>query len=284
VEQLYSQTFKPWNLTFEIFSARRITEHFHYKIVRCRNCGLIFSREILPDALLSRLYSESKVTYGEYVDAIRRDYWMPLRPFAGEINKGAALEIGCGSGFFLEKLLEEGFKNVYGCEPSIEAVEKASALTKKNIYPGFFKKGIYQNKSLDFICCFQTLDHLSDPVETIKICRDILKPDGMIYFVVHDVNSFQAKILRDKSPIIDIEHIYLFNKNTLKKLFEKEKYKVVKISSLKNNYPLNYWLKMLSLSGFGNVVKNVIERTRIGSISFPIAAGNIFIIAKREKE
>jgi len=282
--ELYPRTFEPEDLTPEIFSARRVTEHFHYKIVRCRHCGLVFSREILPDDVLARLYSSSRVTFDEYTGIIREDYWRHLSPFLNEINKGSALEIGCSSGFFLEKLLEEGFKNAYGCEPSIEAIGKAPPLIKKNIYSGFFKNGIYQKNSFDLVCSFQTLDHLSNPDEIIEICHNILRPNGIAYFIVHDVDSLQARILRDRSPIIDIEHIYLFNKKTLKKLFDRGKYKAIKVSDMKNSYPLSYWIKMLSLGGFGDTLKNVVERTRIGSISLPIAAGNIFIIAKPMKE
>ncbi len=120
VRTLYPQNFKYEELTPEIFSARRQTEHFHYTVVRCQNCGLVFSREILPEEALSRFYSQSKVTFQEYAGIIQKDYWQPLAPFLNGSRRGRALEIGCSSGFFLEILQRNGFSEVFGCEPSTE--------------------------------------------------------------------------------------------------------------------------------------------------------------------
>jgi SAM-dependent methyltransferase len=243
----------------------------------------VFSREVLPDAVLSDLYAGSKVTFSEYTDIIRRDYIGPLRPFLTRMNKESALEIGCSSGFFLEELLEEGFKEVFGCEPSVEAKEKAGPTVKNNIYSGFFKRGIYKDNSFDLVCSFQTLDHLSDPVEVVKICHDILKPGGLAFFIVHDVNGLPARILRDKSPIIDIEHIYLFNRQTLKRIFEENGFNILEISDLKNSYPLGYWLKMFVKNNpAGLFGLRIIEMLKINKIAFPIAAGNIYIIASAQ--
>ncbi|HXA01225.1 MAG TPA: hypothetical protein VNW99_04510, partial [Cytophagaceae bacterium] len=79
---LYPQTFKDEDINADVFSARRITEHFHYKMVKCVKTGLVFSREILPDNILEKLYAESKVTFIEYTDIIRKDYWKPLEKFS----------------------------------------------------------------------------------------------------------------------------------------------------------------------------------------------------------
>ena len=125
LKELYPRNFTDKDLNPAVFSARRDTDRFHYKIVRCQNCGLIFSREVLPEEELSRLYSQSAVTFDEYTAIIRRDYLRPLKPFLDLVNKGSALEIGCSSGFFLEELLMQGFKEVHGCDPSLEAKEKA---------------------------------------------------------------------------------------------------------------------------------------------------------------
>ncbi len=138
---LYPQTFKEQDLNPDVFSARRTTEHFHYKMVRCARTGLVFSHEILPDEILLPLYSESKVTFNEFTDLIRKVYWRPMGSFGGSFVKGKALEIGCSNGFFLEELLENGYENVYGCEPSVEAKEMAHPDTKKIYIPGFLEKG-----------------------------------------------------------------------------------------------------------------------------------------------
>jgi SAM-dependent methyltransferase len=277
IKELYPQSFTEKDLTPAVFSARRSADQLHYRIVRCQNCGLVFSQEVLPSEILEKLYSQSKVTYGKYTDIIREDYWRALKPFLNKIDKKKALEIGCGNGFFLEELLGQGFQEVCGCEPSTAAIAMASPRVKENITADMFREGLYDKNSFDLICSFQTLDHLADPVKTIKLCYDLLKPQGLAFFVTHNVDSLQAKLLREKSPIIDVEHIYLFNKNTLSELFKKEGFEKLKVIKIKNSYPLNYWLEMLAL----NKLNQILNILKIGSIRLPIAAGNIGIVAKK---
>jgi len=142
-DELYPRNFRDQDLNPAIFSARRVTEHFHYRMVRCRETGLVFSREVLPDAELEKLYAESRVTFNAYADLIRRDYWKPFAPFSAREERGAALEIGCSTGFFLEELLDQGYREVYGCEPSAEARRLASPRVAGAIRGGLFSDGLF---------------------------------------------------------------------------------------------------------------------------------------------
>ncbi len=78
-------------------------------------------------------------------------------------------------------------------------------------------------------------------------------------------DSLQAKILRDRSPIIDVEHIYLFNKITLSRLFTEANFAVLNVGDIKNSYPINYWLRLALKNGrSGNILKYAVERTGLG--------------------
>lgn len=282
IEALYPQTFSIDDLTPEVFSARRTTEHFHYAIVRCRNCGLVFSRDILPEETLSRLYAQSTVTFAEYTDIIRKDYWRCIESHLSSGNKGAALEIGCSSGFFLEELMDRDFEKIYGCEPSVKAKEMARPDVGPCITAGFFTDNLYAPDMFDLVCSFQTLDHLTDPLAVLRAIYRIVKPGGLVYFVTHDVDAFQAKLLGKKSPIMDIEHIYLFNKSTLRRLLETTGFNVLEIAGLRNSYPLDYWVKMFPLpTGVRNSARKMLKRLGIGPLRLPLRAGNIFVAGKK---
>ena len=65
--------------------------------------------------------------------------------------------------------------------------------------------------------------------------------------VMHNTKALQAKIFGEKSPIIEVEHIYLFNKENLPELCNKAGFKVVSVFDVKNGYPYSYWIRMSPL-------------------------------------
>jgi SAM-dependent methyltransferase len=244
---LYKKNFRDEELTPAVFSARRTTEHFHYEMVKCAKTGLIFSRHILDDASLNELYKDSVVTFGEQTEFIKRDYWQPISGYVGKWNKGRSLDIGCSNGFFLEVLKDNGYADVHGVEPGEEPKKIARPDIRDNIYTGFYGPGLYPANNFDLITCFQTLDHLSDPQGMLKTMYDNLKPGGHAYLIMHNTKALQAKLFGEKSPIIDVEHIYLFNKENLPELCKKAGFKVVSVFDVKNGYPLSYWVRMSPL-------------------------------------
>jgi SAM-dependent methyltransferase len=280
LEDLYPQNFKEEDLNEEIFSARRVTEHFHYKMVRCKKTGLVFSREILHEDVLERLYSGSKVTFNEYTNVIREDYWKPLSKYVSMIKKNAALEIGCSNGFFIEELLAQGFQDVMGCEPSREAKEQASPLIKDKIHSGFFNKELYPDNSFDLICIFQTIDHFSDPLDILETCYAKLRKGGVLYAILHNVDALQAKILGEKSPIIDVEHIYLFNPLSIQLAVEQVGFKTVECFPVKNSYPMKYWMKHVPVF-FPKVLSSILSSIGLNNLRIPVRAGNMGIVAQK---
>jgi 2-polyprenyl-3-methyl-5-hydroxy-6-metoxy-1,4-benzoquinol methylase len=244
---LYKKNFKDEDLNAEVFSARRTTEHFHYDMLKCGKTGLIFSRHILDDDSLNELYKGSVVTFNEQTEFIKRDYWQPIKEYAKKWNKGKGLDIGCSNGFFLEVLKDNGYKEVYGVEPGEEPKRIARPDVKDNIFTGFYGPGLYEANFFDLITCFQTLDHLSNPLGMLRTMYDNVKPGGNVYMIMHNTKALQAKIFGEKSPIIDVEHIYLFNKENLPELCRKAGFKVISVFDVKNGYPFSYWIRMSPL-------------------------------------
>lgn len=280
LRDLYPRNFRDEDLHAGVFSARRVTEHFHYRMVRCARTGLVFSREILPEEELGRLYAGSKVTFGRYAGIIRKDYWRPLEPFLETAARGRALEVGCSSGFFLEELLERGFQDVAGCEPSLEAKAMAPDPVRNRIRTGFFADLAFPDAAFDLVCCFQTLDHLSDPLAMLGTCRRKLKPGGLLYIIVHDVDSLQARLFGDRSPIIDVEHVYLFNRRTLALAVEQAGFRALETFPIRNSYPLEYWIDHAPLPGKG-LLRAALRALRLDQARLPLRLGNIGILARK---
>ncbi len=279
-EELYPRNFKDGDLDADVFSARRVTEHFHYRMVRCKRSGLVWSREVLPDEELARLYAASKVTFSEYAGIIRKDYWRPLERFRKDMRWGSALEIGCSSGFFLEELRERGFADVRGCEPSLEAKALAAPTVRDGIHSGFFTDATYPDDSFDLICAFQTLDHLGDPLAILETCRRKLKPGGLLYLIVHNADALHAKIFGEKSTIIDVEHIYLFNPRALGMAIENAGLDALGTFSIANSYPMEYWLTHASYP-LKKTALALARATGLNRLRLPLRLGNIGIVGRK---
>jgi SAM-dependent methyltransferase len=249
-------------------------------MVRCAETGLVFSREILPDEMLGALYAESKVTFSAQAGIIRADYWRPLERLGKRLKRGAALEIGCSSGFFLEELLARGFGEVQGCEPSVEAKALAAPSVRGRIRTGFFTEDAYPDATFDLICCFQTLDHLGDPMAMLRACHRKLKPGGLLYVIVHDSASLQARIFGERSPIIDVEHIYLFNRRTLPMAALKAGFSNAECRPLTNAYPLGHLAAHAPLPG-KRAIQAALGWTGLGGLSPRLRLGNLSLIARK---
>lgn len=281
-DELYAERLGMEAATFGRFSARRQPDSVHYRMVRCRNCGLIRSDPVLPETELARLYEGSSFdykvesgyagrTYARYVEES-----LPL--FKGRTR---LLEIGCGNGFFLEKALELGFAEVHGVEPSQRALEAASPAVREYIKNGVFQEGMYPAGWFDLICGFQVLDHLTHPNEVLRVCRLLLRPGGVALFINHDAGAWTNRILGEHSPIIDIEHTYLYDKKTMAGIFCKNAFEVLRLFPVWNEYPLAYWGKMAPMPSWLKArLLPAVKRSRCGRWIVSMRAGNLGILAR----
>lgn len=282
IKILYPATFKK-DVPADTYSARRKPDRIHYQIVQCQNCGLVFSTPVFPPSKITKLYQESICTYAEQIPSLTKTYLKLFGKIKSSLPKEpTVLEIGCGNGFFLESLRRKGIANVFGVEPSKIMVNQAPPEIRKNLTIDVFKNGQFPKNYFNLICSFHTLDHVIDPNEFVSETFVLLKRDGIVLIVVHDTQGLSVKLFGEKSPIFDIEHIYLFSKKTLRQLFVKHGFEVLKISSLINTYPLSYWWQMTPFpSALKTLLDPLLEKSRLGNIPLPLPAGNIFLIAKK---
>jgi len=287
-EQVYSDTLCENAATSERFSARRTPDRVHYRMVRCRTCGLLRSNPILSDDELARLYRDSALTYEEESVYARRTYGRYLARCIEALPPGVMpasarlLEIGCGNGFFLEQARTCGFLDVTGVEPGREAVEMASPSVRGQIVNDIFRDGLFPREHFDVICAFQVFDHLAHPNEVLRTCLESLRPRGVALFINHDVGAWTNRLLGARSPAIDIEHIYLFDMRTMTRIFEKNGFEVLDVFPVENTYPLHYWMKMAPLpASWKKRVIPALKHSGVGRMEFSWKAGNLGLLARK---
>lgn len=280
---LYEPNFNVQSLSAELFSARRRPDRIHLRIVRCNECGLIYSNPAFDESELEKLYAESRFTYEELISPLKNTYGKYIRKAIAHLkSKETFLEIGCGSGFMLEKAIELGFKEVHGVEPGKEPVACANPEIRGKIKVALFRKGLFEPNQFDLVCFFQTLDHVSNPNEFLAAVYDVLKPGGIVLALNHDVGALSAKFLGERCPIIDIEHTYLYDRKTMRRIFQKHRFEVVTVSGASTNYPIGYWIDIFPLNKtLKAIVRAPLDLTRISRLRIEFNPGNLFLIARK---
>lgn len=278
----YPANFKPEDFNNRIFSARRLPDKIHYQIWECQKCGLIFSSPIEDNLKLAKLYAESKLTYRKEIFYLKKTYGRYLKEIEDLTNnKENLLEIGCGNGFFLEEAKKQGYKNVHGVEPGREVAAKARPEIRKNITIDIFRKKQFKKNFFDLVCIFQTIDHVPDPCEILSEVWQILKPRGLVFIISHNTSSFSAGLLGEKSPIFDLEHIYLFNTTNTPQILRKHHFKTEKVFNVANSYPISYWLRMLPIPILKKNLLNFLSQNKIWDREVTISAGNFGAVGRK---
>lgn len=280
---LYPSRFDLDALNPEVFSARRIPDMVHYQIVRCNACGLVRSDPVADGNVLTTLYQQSTFTYSQDTPNLKKTYGQYLRRTEKYLaSRDHLLEIGCGNGFLLEEALSQGYKDVTGIEPSRDAINLARPDIQPKIICDMMRPGVLPQDTFNAICLFQTFDHVSEPNALLEECLKALKPGGVVLCLNHNVEAISSRILREKSPIIDIEHTYLYSPGTIKQLFEKNGYKVLEVGPAWNTIRLYSLLRLFPLPrGLKQKVLDFVDGTPLRQVRFTLPLGNLYIIAQK---
>jgi SAM-dependent methyltransferase len=281
--ELFPSNFNAQSFNPGIFSARRLPDRIHYRMVKCSTCGLVRSDPIASPEVLAQLYTRSSFDYAEEIENLRRTYRRYLTKLlnCGALQ-GALLEIGCGNGFFLEEALAQGYLVVQGVEPSAVAIAKANPQVRARIICDVMRPGLLRPAQFDVVCMFQVLDHIPDPRSVLEECFRLLKPEGLVLCLNHNVEAHSARLLGERSPIVDLEHTYLYNPSTLSRLFETCRFDVLRVGSAWNTYSLYYLLRLVPLSAkLKTRILAWLKSRAVGRVCLSLPLGNLYLVARK---
>ena len=267
------------------YAPRRERDFVHFQIVRCNNCSLVRSNPMTSNDIISEFYKKSdcsytlekeneplKKTYGKYLQEIINTY---------NITKNSYLDIGCSNGFMLEHALDVGFSKISGFEPSVDAINQASKRVKNEIIQGMFNPNKFENSKFDLVSFFQTFDHIIEPNNFLQDVKRILKKDGYVIAINHNIGALSYRILKEKSPIIDIGHAYLYDLITMKKIFEKNGFQVLKVFPVKNNVTFSRLLELLPINeNLKHICSQFQKKIGIEDFQMALNLGNLGIFAR----
>lgn len=252
-------------------------------MVECNGCGMLYANPALQQETLGEAYKEASFDGQLESTLAARTYRKLLESYSTRPLHGrSAVDIGAGDGAFVEQLLAMGFDNAIGVEPSDAPIQAAKPEVRAHLRQGLFAASDFAPESLDLISCFQVMEHVPSPLEMSKEAFSLLKPGGLFFVVVHNRRALSAKVLGEKSPIFDIEHLQLFDAQTGEQLMQRAGFRSVSVKSLSNTYPIDYWMKLFPLpAAMKSTLRKGARISRLGNILVSLPAGNLAIIGEK---
>lgn len=190
-----------------------------YQLMRCPQCELVW-QDNPPDP------SEMGEHYGSDYDALigssgerSPERWQARRAaIAKHKSGGAILDLGCSSGAFLRSLKGPAWQ-LYGIEMSASAAAKAEANTGAQVFVGDILDAPFAPGSFDVITCFDVLEHVYEPRKVLEKVQQWLKPDGIFYVLVPNIDSGEARVFKSYWYGLEMpRHISHFSPKSLKNL------------------------------------------------------------------
>jgi SAM-dependent methyltransferase len=280
---LVEATLDEAKLTASAFASRKLPEYMHSRMVECKLCGMLYANPVLRQEALAEAYKEASFDSGAESRLAAETYRALLAPHLDVLpNRESALDIGAGDGAFVEKLLALGFKDVVGIEPSEAPIEAAKPAIRGYLKCGIFVAEQFAPESFDLITCFQVIEHVWDPVKIARDACALLKPGGLFVIVAHDRRAFSARVMGTKSPIFDIEHLQLFDGPTGSALLRNAGFDSVTARSVRNRYPINYWIKLFPFPKPAKAaVRWIAQTSGAGKLLLSLPAGNLVIVGRK---
>ncbi len=263
------------------FASRKLPEYMHFRLMECQNCDLIYSDPAPQPADLAQLYRDAAFDSGVEAHYASRTYGRFLPAIVRRLpDRATALDIGTGDGGFLQELLDAGFTRVAGIEPSTAPIQAAAPAIRPLIIQDIFRPDSFEPESLSLITCFQTIEHLADPLSFCRNAWQTLKPGGALFLIGHNRRALSAKVLGFKSPIFDIEHMQLFSPSSLRQLLQTAGFQTVDLQTVLNRYPARYWARLFPAP---RMLKprliSMLQTSGLGRCVIPLPAGNLAAIA-----
>lgn len=188
-----------------------------YQLVRCTSCSLVW---LCDPPKLEEMPYHYETDYHQAISTagIESDWRQPRERVLEMVQGGALLDIGCNSGGFLRRLKGNAWK-LYGIEISPTQAQMAETNSGAQVFVGDILGAPFSPSSFDVITGFHVLEHVYRPKDVVSRLWEWLKPGGILYLRVPNIDALEARIFRSYWYGLELpRHLYHFSPATLRRL------------------------------------------------------------------
>ncbi|TCM78960.1 class I SAM-dependent methyltransferase [Rhodovulum steppense] len=249
------------------------------RIVRCRRCGLMYAspRARLVDHEFYEQWEEpAGLLGGVTTDPGHRWRWRyekesgQIRDFAATQrtlqrlypNGGRMVEVGSGLGYLLRSFKDEGW-DVLGIDPWRELPIHTREVHGIETIATTLEQAALPDRSVDVVVMLHVIEHVPDPIATLREIHRILKPGGHAVIETPRYDTFMFKVMRHRERSVKCDgHIYFFTFETLRRAYEKAGFAEVETRAVGRTLSMERFLwNVGTMSGRAGL------RTALGNLS-----------------
>ena len=210
---------------------------FHF--AECRACGHHFQSPRLKIDFIGDYYDDG------YISHKKGHSWGPLGKLAAwgfgkhdrdkyklvsrfvKLARGSrVLDVGCARGTFLQEVSKRTGASIAGVD--FKDLPESDLKSRMTFHHGLLKQAPLAANSFDLITMWHYLEHCYEPIESLRICRYLLKDEGRMVIEVPCLSSVTYRLYGSRWPGLQApQHTSLFTRKSLERLMAKAGFEVV---------------------------------------------------------
>jgi len=193
---------------------------------KCPDCGLIWREEF--DVPI-KYYQEKPIDpSSQKIRARVANSHERIDTFKKHADLNNLCDVGTGEGIFLKVLIDRGFRNVVGIEPS----ERISDFVGKNklvVKSGTIDDigAVVREYSIHTVTLLHLIEHLPDPRQSLEKVYGCLQEGDSVVLETPKINSYSLKKRKYRHKLIYPEHLFYFNERNIQTLLSQAGFTVV---------------------------------------------------------
>ncbi|RYD77803.1 MAG: class I SAM-dependent methyltransferase [Sphingobacteriales bacterium] len=236
-----------------------------YMLQQCRDCSFVFTQDIPSQDEIGPYYaSQNYISHSNTQKGFINNIYHRVRKITlaskrkliedkTGISKGNHLDVGCGTGAFLNEMKNAGWK-ITGLELDETARKNAQELFNINPQPSHELFSL-PAESYDAITMWHVLEHVHQLHEYVAQLKKLLKPGGKLFIAVPNYTSSDAAHYQRFWAAYDVpRHLYHFSPASMRVLMEKHALQVLQTKPMWFD---SFYVSMLSeqyKNGKGNII------------------------------
>jgi 2-polyprenyl-3-methyl-5-hydroxy-6-metoxy-1,4-benzoquinol methylase len=225
----------------------------HDDIYKCLNCDLRFVPQEFAEKTdkISEFYKNSPLDEIYLRDLsgrqkTNRRILGNIINFEFPLTGGKILDFGCNAGLFLSEAKKFGYE-IYGIELSEAAIDYAQKkFGIKSIKKGGEEKiAEFSDNYFDAITVLDVLEHVWSPADILDKIYPKLKPGGIFAATLPNIDSFLARILKNRWYFLVPAHLSYFSKKSIQYLMDRNSWELLDTRYYKRYLSFSYLIRRL---------------------------------------